>query len=184
MTFDHGSYEAVDAGRFRCDLAAPQQEITRQENTMARATVTNPETTFPSFPFIRGFEPGAFFPKAQGPFDPEVLAAIQRRNLDAWTAASRLIAEGVQVILKRQAELVQQALEQSTGFFQPAERGDVQEKAVQQIDLIKKLYEHGVAGTREISGIAVKSGREAVDLLARRTEESLDELKSTVRKAA
>ena len=151
---------------------------------MASATATKSETAFLTFPFVKGFEPAAFLSKAQGLFDLEALVAIQRKNFEASAAASRLVAEGVQVILKRQAELVQQALEQATGFFQPADGGDAQETVVRQIDLTKKLYEQGVAGTREISGIAVKSGREAVDLLAKRTEESLDELKSAVRKAA
>jgi phasin family protein len=154
---------------------------------MARATISkNPDAPFPAFQFpkLPGFEPSAFFAKAQAPFDLEALVNIQRKNIDAWAAASRLVAEGYQVILRRQAELVQQAIEQSAGFFQPVAQGDAQDQVLHQIDLTKKLYEQSVAGAQEISSIATKSGQEAVDLLARRTEESLDELKGAVRKAA
>jgi phasin family protein len=154
---------------------------------MARAaTPKTTEVPFSAFQFpkLPGFEPNAFFTKVQAPFDLEALVSIQRKNVDAWAEASRLVVEGAQVILRRQTELFQQAIEQSAGYFRPVTQGDAQDQVLRQIDLTKKLYEQSIAGAQEISSIATKSGQEAVDLLARRTEESLDELKGAVRKAA
>ena len=45
------------------------------------------------------------------PFDVEALWAAQRRNLEAFTQANQLAAEGMQTLARRQIELTREAFE-------------------------------------------------------------------------
>jgi hypothetical protein len=49
-------------------------------------------------------------PKTPAAFDPEALLAIQRRNVEAFTSAGKIVAEGMRTYAERQAGLMQEAM--------------------------------------------------------------------------
>src|SRR3954451_15766748 len=113
-------------------------------------------------------------------FDVNTVVDIQRRNVEALTAANQTVVQGLQTVVQRQGEIARQSVKQFQDLlsFKPA---SVNEVLVKRIDLTKTSYEKNVADARELGDIVVKVGSEAVDILSRRVVASLDEVKAAAR---
>lgn len=116
--------------------------------------------------------------------DVEALLASQRKNIEAVTAANQLAIEGMQAVLRRQAEIMRQTMEEATSMFTEAMSvGAPEDKVAKQADLIKTAFEKTLANMREMAEMVAKSNTEAAEVLSKRVSESLDELKGAVGKA-
>lgn len=116
--------------------------------------------------------------------DFESIIASQRKNIEAVTAANQLAVEGLQAVMRRQAEIIRQSIEEATALV-----GDLtsvsapEEKAAKQAELAKTAFEKALANVKELSELVAKSNTEAAEILTKRVSESLDELKSAIAKA-
>ena len=110
---------------------------------------------------------------------------IQRRNVEALTAANQTIAQGLQTVVQRQGEIARQSVKQFQDLvsFKPSSTS-VTETLVKQIDVAKTSYEKNVTNARELGDIVAKVGLEAADILSRRVVASLDEVKAAARPKA
>jgi phasin family protein len=146
---------------------------------MADTTGTN-TVKFPTFPTFNPFAQNLQAFKVPG-FDVNTLLDIQRRNIEAVTAASQTVAQGLQIIAKRQGEIARQSVEQFRSLLSvtPAS-GPVEDKLIKQVDLAKTSFEKSVADARELSDLVTKVTEEATDILGRRVVASLDEVKAAV----
>jgi phasin family protein len=116
-------------------------------------------------------------------FDIESILATQRRNIEAVTAANQLVIEGIQAVLKREAEILRQTIEESTSVLRDLmAAGAPEEKVAQQADLTKASFEKALANLRELAEMVAKSNSEAAEVLTKRIGESLTELKVAVTK--
>ncbi|HLG86984.1 MAG TPA: phasin family protein [Alphaproteobacteria bacterium] len=116
-------------------------------------------------------------------FDVETILATQRRNIEAVTAANQLVIEGIQALLKREAEILRQTIEESSSVLKDLMgTGAPEEKLAQQTDLLKRSFEKAIANLRELVEMAAKSNTDATDVLTKRIGESLTELKAAVQK--
>ena len=115
-------------------------------------------------------------------FGINTVVDIQRRNVEALTAANQTIAQGLQTVVQRQGEIARQSVKQFQDLvsFKPSSTS-VKETLVKQIDVAKTSYEKNVADARELSDLVAKVGSEAVDILSRRVVASLDEVKAAAR---
>lgn len=116
--------------------------------------------------------------------DFEAIVASQRKNIEAVTSANQLAVEGLQAVLRRQAEIIRQSIEEASalvGDFTAV--GAPEEKAAKQAELVKSTFEKALANVKELSELVAKSNAEAADILAKRVSESLDEVKSAIAKA-
>ena len=118
-------------------------------------------------------------------FDVNTVADIQRRNVEALTAANQTIAQGLQTVVQRQGEIARQSVKQFQDLvsFKPSSTS-VTETLVKQIDVAKTSYEKNVTNARELGDIVAKVGSEAADILSRRVVASLDEVKAAARPKA
>ena len=117
-------------------------------------------------------------------FDVETILAAQRRNIEAVTAANQLVIEGIQALLKREAEILRQTIEESSIVLKGLmATGAPEEKLAQQADLLKTSFEKALANLRELAEMAAKSNTEAADVLTKRIGEGLTELKAAVKSA-
>ena len=117
--------------------------------------------------------------------DTNVVIEIQRKNLEAVTAANKIALEGAQTIARRQAEIVREAVKgmgDATNAITSAKT--VEEKLVKQADFVKAAYAKNVADIRELSELGAKSGREAFEVINSRVTEGLEEFGKQVKKAA
>jgi phasin family protein len=119
------------------------------------------------------------------PFDVEALWAAQRRNLEAFTQANQLAAEGMQTLARRQIELTREAFEGFSALLrdlsQPASPED---RIAKNTDYAKQMLEKGVNHGREVVSIAAKTGADAAEVLQKRATESLDEMRVMASKTA
>lgn len=135
-------------------------------------------------PFLE-FDPSKLMGDLKMPgLDVEAIVASQRKNIEAVTAANQLAFEGLQAVLRRQAELLRTATEEAGSFVnQVMAAGSPEEKAAKQADLVKAAFEKSLSNIRELSELVAKSNTEAAEVLTKRVSESLDEVKAAISKA-
>ena len=115
--------------------------------------------------------------------DVESILASQRKNIEAVTAANQLAIEGLQAVLRRQAEIVRSSVEEASSYVnQVAAAGTPEEKAAKQAELVKVAFEKALANAKELAELVAKSNTEAADVLSKRVSESLDEVKAAIAK--
>ncbi len=130
--------------------------------------------------FDAGFDPSALFGAFKMPaFDIEALTAVQQRNLEAVTAANKLVADGFKTLTTRQGELMSGAVD----VYVSAMRDlmgvqDPKASAAKQAELAKATVENTVANSRELGEIATKANAEVFDVLQKRVVEGLEEFKT------
>ena len=116
--------------------------------------------------------------------DVDGLMSSQRKNLEALTSANRLVMEGMQAVARRQTEIFRQMMEESssavTGMMSPS---NAEDKAAKHADLAKDAFQRAITNMRELAEMVAKSNGEAFSVINRRVSESLDEIKTTARKA-
>jgi phasin family protein len=110
--------------------------------------------------------------------DMNQVFATQRRNLEAFSAASQVAVETAQEISRRQAELaranVENMLRASKELF--ANTGSPEANIAKQSDFAKAMFENTLSNLREVSEMVTKSSFEAFDVLNRRAAESIEEI--------
>jgi phasin family protein len=116
--------------------------------------------------------------------DVESLAAAQRRNFEALSAANRIALEGAQAVARRHMEILQQSMAELTEAVRAASTttGSPQERASSQAELMKATYGRAVTNMQEIAELIQKSNGEALALLNQRFAEAMDEVKGLIAK--
>lgn len=111
------------------------------------------------------------------PFDVEAMWAMQRRNIEALTHANQLAVEGIHAVAKRQMEIAQQTFEElSTMMRDVVQPVSTEARIAKQTDYAKTAIDKGMTHGREIATMAAKTGGDVVEVLHKRTAESLDEM--------
>lgn len=115
--------------------------------------------------------------------DMESLAAAQRRNFEALSAANRVALEGAQAVARRHMEILQHSMAQMTNAMQSVSaEATPQEKAAKQAEMLKATYGQAVSNIQEIADLIQKSNGEALSLLNKRFAEAMDEVKGLMAK--
>lgn len=143
---------------------------------------------------VTKFQPEQFFDfdvsKYLGDFkapgvDVDSLVSSQRKNIEALTQANKLAFDGLQAVVKRQAEILRQAIDEATQATKDiAEPGSPQDKAAKQTELAKEVFERSLSNMRELSEMIAKANSEAFDLLNKRFTQSLEEARDVFTKGA
>lgn len=109
----------------------------------------------------------------------ETLVETTRRNLAALTTANTAAVEAIRAIGQRQGDMVRAAMEDlSKHGSEVLAAATVEEKAVKQIEFVKKAYEAAIANTRELAEMYGKGQSEAFTALSGRVTELADEAKA------
>lgn len=109
-------------------------------------------------------------------FDYNALFSLQRRNIEAFTAANQALTDGVRVLSRRQAEIMQNSIDEALNGVRDVMSATTPEaNASKQTETVRKLVENTVTNARELAEMASKSNTEAFDVLNKRFVESLDE---------
>ncbi|WP_160000501.1 phasin family protein [Roseomonas sp. 18066] len=115
--------------------------------------------------------------------DMNSLAAAQRRNFEALSAANKVALEGAQAVARRHMEILQQSMTEMTSAMQGVTaESSPQEKAAKQAEMLKATYGRAVSNMQEIAELIQKSNAEALSLLNRRFAEAMDEVKGLLNK--
>ena len=110
--------------------------------------------------------------------DVDALVASQKKNLEALTAANRVAFEGLQAVAKRQAEILQETMNESTkAVDQVTKAGSPAEITAKQADLAKQAFERALGNMREMAEMVSKSNQEAANTINARISATFDEIK-------
>jgi phasin family protein len=116
--------------------------------------------------------------------DVDALMATHRRNLEVLAEANRLAMEGAQAMMKRQAELAQQAMGAFTEGLQQLSKAEAPgAKAARQAKLMKEAYERTVRNSQELADLIRRANSEALNLLNKRIGEAMGEVEALLSKA-
>jgi phasin family protein len=110
--------------------------------------------------------------------DFDAVVASQRSNVEALANASRAAFEGAQAMAKRQAEILQETMTQTSKSFETlAEAGSPSEAVAKQAELAKGAFEKALGNMRELAEMVTQAQQRAIDTMSGRISQSLDELK-------
>lgn len=116
--------------------------------------------------------------------DMQQWMTISRKNIEAMSAANQLAVEGMQAMIKRQAEIVQESIKDANSLVSEiTAAGTPEDKILRQVELVKSAYENALSNTKELAEIAAKSNEEAIEVISGRVSDSLDEIKAVTKKA-
>ncbi len=110
--------------------------------------------------------------------DMSKILDAQRKNVEAITQANRIALEGVQSLMQRQAEIMQQSVEEATKMMQNFDPStDPSERVAQQTALAQEAFQQALDRMRELAEMANKSQAEAFEAIQARFNESLEEIR-------
>lgn len=115
--------------------------------------------------------------------DVEALMAAQKKNVDALIAANRTALEGMQAMMKRQAEIMQETLSEAQKALTSMGKGSSpQEVVAAQADFAKAAFERGLTNMRELAEMVSKSQKEAAAVINQRISAQLQEMRDVALK--
>lgn len=110
---------------------------------------------------------------------------VQRRNIEAFSAANQVLAESLQALSRRQAEIMQEQVEFALKAMKEVMSSGTPEAGVsKQTDYAKSVVSQSLNGFRELTEMASKSNVEVLDVLSERVVKSFEEFGDAVKKAA
>lgn len=92
----------------------------------------------------------------------------ERKNIEALAAANKIAFEGWQALVRRQSEILQEAMRQAVS---DASQEDALKKRA---DLAKERFEGALNNMRELAEMATKSQKDAFDVVRKRIEENME----------
>ena len=103
------------------------------------------------------------FGQAQLPqVDTKALFEAQSKNLYALISANQAVMAGARNLMQRQAELMQEAMDEATKAMQDMGRvSDPNEAAEKQAELVKASFDKALANSKEISELIASNYQEA-----------------------
>jgi len=118
-------------------------------------------------------------------FDGGGLMEAQKRNFEAIQQANQAAVTHMQAIVKRQAEMMQDAMnEASKAMKDMMSAGTPEEGARRQSEMVQRALEQAVANVREIAEMTAKSNRDIFDLVNSRMVSGVEEMRDIGAKAA
>ena len=113
----------------------------------------------------------------------ETIVETARKNFALMTTANTAAVETMKTIAQRQGDMVRAAMEDfSKHGSEVLAAATVEEKAIKQIDFVKKSYETAIANSKELADLYSKSQAEAFHALSQRVSELTEEVKAAIAK--
>ena len=109
--------------------------------------------------------------------DFAALVDRERKNIEALTKANGIAFQGWQRLVRRQAEMLQETMKKVVA---DASQEDAKKKRA---DLAKEGFERALANMRELAEITTQSQKEAFDVIRKRIEENVEDIRNFGKKA-
>ena len=103
--------------------------------------------------------------KTPGMFDPEALLAAQRRNIEAFTKAGRVVADGMRTCAEGQLGIMQETMRDLWGELQTAGRAPAAARPSDQPARLRARFDRALAQVQELSQFLLKVQSESMAVL-------------------
>ncbi|WP_295438217.1 phasin family protein [uncultured Thiodictyon sp.] len=115
--------------------------------------------------------------------DMDAMMVAYRKNIEAVTAATKAASDGAQALIKRQTEIVKDALEQMrVATSELSSVKDPKELTEKQAELAKQAFEKAFANVKELAEVMTKSNTDSLEIIQSRMNEGLAEIQDMVKK--
>jgi phasin family protein len=113
------------------------------------------------------------------------LLAIQMRNMEAMRLAQQKMLEGMGVLAKHQAEMLEGTLRRSFGAQSPAlaSGSDIRATIADQIEALKTAIKESQSNSNVLTELAARSSGDVANTLQTRMMAALDEFKAALEHA-
>ncbi|MEK7245871.1 MAG: phasin family protein [Pseudomonadota bacterium] len=112
------------------------------------------------------------------PTDMDAVMESQRRTLEAFSAAGRVVTENVQKIAKRQAEMVKETFDGMTAALSEISKsGTFEDATAKQAAFAKEAFETALDNGREIAEMVTETNEAVAEPISARVSTLLDEMK-------
>ena len=109
----------------------------------------------------------------------EAISDVQKKNFEAFGEASKLAAEAVENLFKRQGEMLKASADEFDTAVKAADGNGVPEfNPEKQAELAKAGFESAMANSRELMDLASTSGKKVIDVIGKRAADSVADLKA------
>ena len=102
--------------------------------------------------------------------DVAALVDRERKNIEALTKANKIAFEGFQALVRKQSEILQESM---THAIANARKQDV----AKNMEVAKQGFEKALDHMRELAEMAAKSQREAFEIVRKRIDENMEEMR-------
>ncbi len=118
--------------------------------------------------------------------DLDAMAQSQRRNIEALTQANQVALEGTQSWVRRNLELARQSMEDLQAMLSEITKpnGSMEDRLQRQAEYSRKAIEKGLENFRDLAELVTKANADAMNVIAKRVTEGLDEVRDLAKKAA
>lgn len=115
--------------------------------------------------------------------DLPALMEAQRKNVQALQEANRKAYSGALALAKRETEILEETMrEWQAAAKEVTSKHPVESAVSKQADLAKKAIENALANMRELAEMAVNSQTQAYEVIGKRVQTSIDELREHLKK--
>lgn len=101
---------------------------------------------------------------------------LERKNIEALAQANKIAFEGWQALVRRQSEILQETMTHAFG-----EVGKHDGKA-DQTDIAVRAFEKALENMRELAEMAVKSQKDAFEVIRKRVDENIERFETAAKK--
>ena len=126
----------------------------------------------------------SLFKQMQVPgLDMDAMMAAYRKNVEAVAAATQAVNEGMQALIRRQAEIIKDSLEQmrvATAELSSAK--DSKELTDRQAEIARQAFEKASANMKELAELMTKSNADSLKIIQARMNTGLTELQDMMNK--
>lgn len=109
---------------------------------------------------------------------------LHGRNIEALLNANKAYADGMQALLQKQADMIQEAMKEAGDIAGNLSGGTPQEIAEKQQMIMQTAYEKACANAAEITEMARKTQMDVAEQINSRMAESMQELKDAINKVS
>lgn len=120
--------------------------------------------------------------------DAQAIMEAQQKNIEALVAANQKIAENMQKIAEREQKIIQDALSNwsaaAGGIGAGGAGDDIGDRSARGTEAAIKAVEDGIRNMRSFAELVAQAQAESMEILNKRMDEGIRELRQQVTKAA
>ena len=109
--------------------------------------------------------------------DLQAVLEARRKDVEALTQANQIAYDNMQALAKREAEILQQTMSEWQAAMAGMSRKSPAEMAASGTELASQAFGRALANMRELAEMATKSQSQAYEVLNKRFQENLEEMR-------
>ena len=109
--------------------------------------------------------------------DLQAVLEARRKDVEALTQANQIAYDNMQALAKREAEILQQTMSEWQAAMAGMSRKSPAEMAASGTELATQAFGRALANMRELAEMATKSQSQAYEVLNKRFQENLEEMR-------